>query len=120
MEMNFLLHSIKQQLAFFNKNSEKRLEGIFKFNDPSFLQIMEHLLGEDYLQFEFRSMTRVDIISMMVARERQRGTNRGSELGVEDTQGFRSEERSGAVNGKGGHEEKHRAETDVRTWRLLG
>lgn len=47
MEANFLLHSIKQQLDFFRKVSEKRLGGIFKFDDDVFLHIIETLLGEE-------------------------------------------------------------------------
>lgn len=67
MEVNFSLHSIKQQLTFFGKVSKKRLGGIFKFDDEPFLEIIETLLGEEYLVSEFRYRTNADIISMMVA-----------------------------------------------------
>lgn len=66
MEANFSLHSIKQQLAFFKKVLEKRLGGIFKFDNDFFLQIIKTLLGEEYLLYEFRYRTNMDIISMLV------------------------------------------------------
>lgn len=76
MEANFTLITMQQQLAFLGWVLEKCLKILCKFDEPLFLQIVEVLLGEEFLQDEHRYQANVGIDSMVMVW--------GLELGKKD------------------------------------
>lgn len=67
MEANFTLITRKQQLTFLGKISEGKQRNVFKIENPMFLQMVDVLLGEEYMKSEYKYQTNVDIASLFLA-----------------------------------------------------
>ncbi|GLJ23866.1 hypothetical protein SUGI_0453480 [Cryptomeria japonica] len=67
MEANFTLVTMRQQQCFRGKITEKRLHSVFKIDEPLFWQIIELILGEEFLKSEHRNRSNIDIASAFMA-----------------------------------------------------
>lgn len=67
MEVNFTLITMKKQLAFLGQVTEKRMRIFFRFDEPIFVQIMDILLGDDFMRAKNHYQTNVDIASLVMA-----------------------------------------------------
>lgn len=68
MEANFSLQSSKPTVAFWGRISDERLMHVFKIEDRDFLNRVEIVLGDEYLNAQFRYQTNVDIALIFLAR----------------------------------------------------
>lgn len=53
-EANFPLRTTKQHLAFQGTVMEKRMCSLFNFDEPIFMQIIDILLGEEFINVEHK------------------------------------------------------------------